>query len=86
MQPEDLVSQDTNIGFLGRAVVGGEVDGAIFVVGLAVVVFSVVVFDIVVAKVVVVVVVAAVVVVLGVIFGVGVVIDTYVVSGDLGVT
>lgn len=79
MQPEDLVSQATNIGFLGRAVVRGEVDGAIVVVGLSVVVFSVVVFDIVVAKVVVVVVVAAVVVVvvvLGVIFGVEVVIET----------
>lgn len=79
MQPEDLVSQATNIGFLGRAVVGGEVNGVIVVVGLSVVVFSVVVFDIVVVVVVVVVVVAAVVVVvvvLGVILGVGVVIDT----------
>lgn len=79
MQPEDLVSQATNIGFLGEAVVGGEADGAIVVVGLSVVVFSVVVFDIVVVVVVVVVVVAAVVVVvvvLGVILGVGVVIDT----------
>lgn len=74
MQPEDLVSQDTNIGFLGLAVVGGEVDGAIVVVGFGVVVFSVVfvVFDIVVARVVVVVV----AVVLGVIFVVRVFIDT----------
>lgn len=80
MQPEDFVSQDTNIGFLGLAVVGGEVDGAIVVVGLGVVVFSVVfvVFDIVVARVVVVVVavVLMIVVVLGDIFVVRVFIDT----------